>query len=148
MANNLFGGPAASAPAPQQAQFDSAKLYVWVKGLESKVNNLLREVDLLKNDFIKRNNQLKKDMKTVMDDVIETKHEQEKILQKMDLIINELKQTAGKEEVMTINKYLEFWNPLNFVTHRDLEKVVENKIAQLKMTTLKEETKPKKKKSR
>ncbi len=118
--------------APPTQEFDSTKLYIWVKGLESKVNNLLREVDILKNDFINRANKLNKDFKTLSDDLIEVRHEQEKINQKMVLIINELKQTAGKEEVDTMKRYLEYWNPLNFVTQKDLEKAIESKIAELK----------------
>ena len=118
--------------APPVSGFDPAKLYVWVKGLESKVNNLLREVDVLKNDFIKRANQLNKEFKAVSDDQLEVRHEQEKMNQKMTLIINELKQTAGAEEVATLKKYLEFWNPLNFVTQRDLEKAIESRLAEMK----------------
>ena len=119
-----------SQTAPTQ-EFDSAKLYVWVKGLESKVNNLLREVNVLKNDFINRANKLNKDFKTLSDDLLEIRHEQEKTNQKMTLIINELKQTAGAEEVVTLRKYVEFWNPLNFVTQRDLEKAIESKLDEL-----------------
>ena len=119
-------------PAPPTQEFDSTKLYIWVKGLESKVNNLLREVDILKNDFINRANKLNKDFKTLSDDLMEVRHEQEKINQKMVLIINELKQTAGKEEVDTLKRYLEYWNPLNFVTQKDLEKAIESKIAEHK----------------
>jgi len=119
-----------SQAAPTQ-EFDSAKLYVWVKGLESKVNNLLREVNVLKNDFINRANKLNKDFKTLSDDLLEIRHEQEKTNQKMTLIINELKQTAGAEEVVTLRKYVEFWNPLNFVTQRDLEKAIESKLDEL-----------------
>ncbi len=123
------------APTPEvppSSGFDNAKLYVWVKGLESKVNNLLREVDILKNDFINRANKLNKDFKTLNDDMVELRHEQEKMDQKMVLIIKELKQTAGIEEVMTLKKYVEFWNPLNFVTQKDLEKAVESKLEMYK----------------
>jgi hypothetical protein len=123
---------AKAAEMPPASGFDSGKLYVWVKGLESKVNNLLREVDVLKNDFINRANKLNKDFKTLSDDLVEIRHEQEKMNQKMTLIINELKQTAGAEEVVTLKKYVEFWNPLNFVTQRDLEKAIESKLAEHK----------------
>ena len=46
----------------------------------------------------------------------------------MDLIIKELRQTAGIEEMMTLKKYIEYWNPLNFVTQRDVERIVESKL--------------------
>src|SRR3989338_10161849 len=75
-------------PALQQPpDFDSAKLYLWVKALEGKVNNLLREVDLLKNDFINKNSQLKKDLKIFNEEFMEYQHEQQKTSEKMDLII-------------------------------------------------------------
>ena len=38
----------------QEGSFDQAKLFLWVKGLETKVNNLTREVDSIKNDFIRK----------------------------------------------------------------------------------------------
>ena len=118
------------SPPEQAYSNDTAKLYVWLKGLEGKVNNLLREMDLIKNDFIKKNAQLRKEMKTVGDDVIEMKHEQEKMKQKMDLIAKELGNTAGVEDVQVLKKYIEFWNPLNFVTQRDVERIVETKMAE------------------
>ena len=113
---------------PPGSDFGASKMYVWVRGLEGKINNLTREVDVLKNDFIKRANDLNKEFKTLSEDLMELRHQQEKMDQKMVLIIKELKQTAGAEEVMTLKKYVEFWNPLNFVTQRDLEKAVESKL--------------------
>lgn len=115
-------------PGPPGSDFGPSKLYVWVRGLEGKINNITREVDVLKNDFIKRANDLNKEFKTLGEDLMELRHQQEKMDQKMVLIIKELKQTAGAEEVMTLKKYVEFWNPLNFVTQKDLEKAVEGKL--------------------
>ena len=119
------------AQQPQEPSFDPAKLYLWVKGLESKVNTLLREVDLLKNNSMKKNDDLKKEVKLLAEELLDVKHEQDRALQKMDLIINELRRTAGIEEVMTLKKYMELWNPLNFVSQRDLERVIDAKIAAL-----------------
>tara|TARA_Y100000310_G_C20133687_1_gene557004 strand:+ start:63 stop:434 length:372 start_codon:yes stop_codon:yes gene_type:complete len=113
---------------PAKPAFDNAKLYVWVKGLEGKVNNLLRQVDVLKNDLIKKNNQLKKEVTVMNDELLEVRRKQEDTVQKMDLIIKELKKTAGVEEVMTLKKYVDLWNPINFVTQRDVERVVESKL--------------------
>ncbi len=114
--------------AESQGGMDPAKLYVWVKALESKVNNMLREMDLLKNNLIKKNDEMKKELKAMSDELMEMKSEQQKMSQNMDLIIKELKQTAGIEEVVVLKKYMELWNPLNFVTQRDLERAVEAKI--------------------
>ena len=132
-------------PQPEHGSFDNAKLYLWVKGLESKVNNLIRESNTIKNDFIRKTNELKKSSKTLNEDLLEFKHQHEKTLEKIDLIIKELKQTAGIEEVKTLKKYMELWNPLNFVTQRDVERILENKLElKRKQTqTQKKETKEK-----
>lgn len=122
---------AAKTPPPEQSSFDLSKIYLWMKGLESKVNNLLREVDLIKNDFVKKHLELKKEVKLFNEDLLELKREQEISSKKMDLVIKELKRTAGKEEVDVLKKYMEYWNPMNFVTQRDLERAVESKIATL-----------------
>src|SRR3989338_1515881 len=111
--------------------YDSAQLYVWVKGLESKVNTLLREVNLLKNENIRKNTDFNKELKSIRSDVLELKHEREQTQQKMDLIIKELRRTAGAEELATLKKYLDFWNPLHFVTQRDLERTIDARLAQL-----------------
>jgi len=120
------------ATAAPSSGYDNSQIFVWVKGLEGKVNNLLREVDLIKNDFIKKANNLREEIKTGNDDLMELKKEQERLLQKMDIIIKELKRTAGKEEVMFLQKYLDLWSPLHFVTQQDLERMVDTKIASLK----------------
>jgi len=114
------------------SEYDNSQIFVWVKGLEGKVNNLLREVDMIKNDFIKKANNLREEIKTGNDDLMELKKEQERLLQKMDIIIKELKRTAGKEEVMFLQKYLDLWSPLHFVTQQDLERMVDAKVALLK----------------
>ena len=127
---------------PDSSGFPDARLYVWVKSLEGKVNNLLREVTVLKNDLIRKNNDLKKEVTNLSEDLINTKHEQEMTLQKMDLIIKELKKTAGIEEVMTLRKYIDFWNPMNFVTRQDLDRVIEAKLQEreaTKITTMTQE---------
>ena len=77
-----------AAPAPpEESGFDTAKLYVWIKGVESKVNTLVREVDVLKNDYIKKHNELKRELKISNDDVLHLKRTQDQAQQKMDLII-------------------------------------------------------------
>ncbi len=124
----LMGPVQPGAMQVDQGAFDPSKMYVWVKGLEGKINSLVREVDLVKNDLIRKNSSLGKEVKALNDEVLELKRQQNQFAQKMDLIIKELKQTAGNEEVQVIKKYVELWNPLSFVTQRDLERTVDARV--------------------
>ncbi len=124
------------AATPQtEPSLDFAKLYVWIKGVESKVNALLREVEVLKNDVLKKQMDLKKEGKTLTEELLELRREQQKSGEKMDLVIKELKQTAGAEEVLALKKYIDLWNPLNFVTQRDIERLVEQKLSAAEKTS-------------
>ena len=118
-------------PVASGIDSEQAKLYVWVKALETKVNMLIKELDLLKNDLVKKNLDLRKEVKMLSADLLEVKHAQSLSVERMDLVIKELKQTAGIEDVMTLKKYIDFWNPLNFVTHRDLDRAIERKLGSL-----------------
>lgn len=120
--------PPELAPLESDSSFTPAKMYLWVKNLESKVNNLLREVEVLKNDFITKQNSLKRELRTAAEDQLELKHQQDKFLQKTDLIIRELQQTASSQELTTLQKYVDLWNPLNFVTQRDVARIVEDHL--------------------
>lgn len=117
-------------PASTSA-FDNAKLYTWVKALEGKINNLNREFNMVKNDLIKRSAKDKKDLKNFDSELVDLRHQVESMNNKLDLIIKELKQTAGIEEVEVIKKYIEFWNPMNFVTQKDLDRLFEVKKNEL-----------------
>lgn len=122
----------ATAPATEPSGYDPAKLYMWVKALESKVNNLVREMDLLKNSSIKKTEEMRKELKMMDEELLAIKSEQQKTSEKMDLIIKELKQTAGVEELMVLKKYVDLWNPMTFVTQRDLDRALNAKFTLVK----------------
>ncbi|MDP3640379.1 MAG: hypothetical protein Q8R53_04220 [Nanoarchaeota archaeon] len=124
---------AATSPNGASPQdFSLPRLYAWLKGVEGKVNTLLREMDLLKNDFMKKIGGQKQDLGALNTEFLDVKHEQERLSQKMDLVINELKRTAGKEELLVLQKYIDLWNPLHFATQGDVERLVEAKLAEMK----------------
>ncbi len=115
------------APVAKQ-EFDSAKMFTWAKALESKINSLRREFDLVKNNSTRAAQDTKQNLRTLNTEFTDLQHKVAKIEEKIDLIVSELKRTAGKEELDVLKKYIEFWNPMEFVTHKDLDKVVEQKV--------------------
>ena len=50
---------------------------------------------MLKNDFMKKQSNLKNDFKTTKEDLLEIKHLQRRSNQQMDLIVKELKKTGN-----------------------------------------------------
>ena len=101
------------------------KVFTLLKALEQKVNNLNREVELIKGEYIRKLSEMKKDMRNVDDQMIDTKATVSKLDQKMGLVIQELKSFADKREMDVLRKYLEYVNPMQFVTQDQLDNLRE-----------------------
>ena len=115
------------APVAVQ-EFDSAKMFTWAKALESKINGLRREFDLVKNNTTRSSQDTKQNIQNINTELTDLQHKVSKMEGKLDLIIAELKRTAGSEELDVLKKYIEFWNPMEFVTQKDIDRIVKQKM--------------------
>ena len=74
---------------------------------------------------------------------METRHEMDDIKGKIMLIIKELQMLARSEDVDVLRKYLDMWQPVNFVTQNEVEKMVrdavDSKFADMNMKLEEEE---------
>lgn len=111
---------------------DLRKLFSWVKSVESKVIILRRELEVIKNDSARRMREIDTEMRAAASEVTGLKRELAKTNEQLALVIKELKLTAGKDELMTIKKYLELWNPIKFTSKEEVERMIENKVEELK----------------
>ncbi len=111
---------------------DLRKLFSWVKSVESKVIILRRELEVIKNDSARRMREVDTEMRSAASEVTGLKRELAKTNEQMGLVIKELRLTAGKDELMTIKKYLELWNPIKFTSKEEVERMIEDKVEELR----------------
>ncbi len=123
--------PEKENPAAQQ-QGDYQHLYSWLRSVETKVTALRREVEIIKGDHAKKIREVDDEIRVLRSDLMEFKHTAEKVQEKIDIIIKELRLTAGKEELEVIKKYLELWNPMKFVTRDDLDRAIDARLSEMK----------------
>ena len=65
-------------------------------------------------------------MSLLNDDMTEIRGTLGKIEDKVLLIIKELKLCAKKDEVQLLKKYVNLWEPINFVTRKEVEHIIES----------------------
>ena len=53
-------------------------------------------------------------------------------LEKMKMIIKELKLCSKSEDLTVLKKYIDLWDPVRFVTQNEVEKIIEEKIEEMK----------------
>ncbi|MEM2115809.1 MAG: hypothetical protein QXD62_01080 [Candidatus Woesearchaeota archaeon] len=106
-----------------------------IKSLATRVKQLEYELQLLKKKLDVFNQNLLTTFKKEREMIDILKNEiqilkknlsnDEEIIGKM---ISELKNSAKKEEIMRLERYIDFWKPIDFVTYKTVEKIFEQKI--------------------
>ena len=113
------------APAPA---IDAVQINNRLGLVEEKLNNLNKKFEVLEKNMLDNFRNTNSDLRSSDSEVLEVKREVDGIKQNLDLVIKELKMTAGKDELNTIKRYLDIWNPVKFVTENQVEKIIDEKL--------------------
>ncbi len=125
--------PSLSADATDQMRNLSRRLRV----LEERYANQRKNMQVMEHNMLSDSKKLQTQMHSLQSDFDELKKQIYDIKQKFDLIAADLADTAKREDVIVLEKYINLWEPVNFVTRNEVERIVqfvlENKKA-LKQT--------------
>ncbi|MBS3137809.1 hypothetical protein J4232_05215 [Candidatus Woesearchaeota archaeon] len=96
--------------------------------IEERYSSLRKILQVTEQNALKTNKDVHESVKLLTDEVSELKSQLSEIKDEMKLIISELKATAKKEDVEMLDKYINLWEPLNFVTQRDVDIIVKRAL--------------------
>ena len=102
-----------------------------LRSLEEKYRNLRTSLQINEKNTLEDNKKKNAEMKDFNQEIFELKKSFKEIKDKMDLIIKELGLTSKREEVETIQRYLNLWNPVNFVNQKEIVPVVRRALLEL-----------------
>ena len=100
-----------------------------LKILEERYTNLQTRSQLTEQNMLSRNRSFATEIKTIISDIHEIKREVEEIKNRILMIIKELQASARKEELKILERYVNMWEPVKFVTHNEVEEVVKEILA-------------------
>jgi vacuolar-type H+-ATPase subunit I/STV1 len=95
-----------------------------VRSVEERVGTLRKSIQNNEQNVVDMNKKLNIEIQKVSTDLMDVKRDISNMKNKLELIIKELGLTAKKEDVDVLNKYLELWSPVKFVTQNEVRKVV------------------------
>ncbi|MBW2989909.1 hypothetical protein KY358_06350 [Candidatus Woesearchaeota archaeon] len=98
--------------------------------LEERYSNLQSEIRVTEENMISRGKRLTKDIKALISDITELRHEINEIKDKVLMIIKELDRYAKKDDFKVLQRYIEMWEPMNFVTHKEVSEIIDEKLAE------------------
>ena len=125
-------------PAAEQAEVLSGEvktLTTRIRTLEEKARNLRAGIQMTEKNVLEDNKKVNSEIKDINQQVFELKKSFTEIKSKMDIIIKELALTAKHEDVESIQRYLNIWNPVHFVSQKEVTSVVKRALLELGIKT-------------
>jgi hypothetical protein len=92
--------------------------------LEEGFTNIRRFFQISEESIIAKNRHFSAEVKTMASDIIEIRKELQDVRDKLLLVIRELQTVARKEEVKVLEKYINLWNPIKFVSQNEVEQII------------------------
>lgn len=95
-----------------------------MKVLEEKINNLNKKTEIIENNILRINQRQSSDIKILNAKAMNLEKELSLVKKRMVEMASDLKNFARREQVDTIQKYVNYWEPISFVTHQELDEAL------------------------
>lgn len=101
--------------------------------IESKTDNIIEKNQIFEKNFLNVSQNMKKDTIKINSDINDIKENIKKINNTLKLVIEELKLRAKVSDFKVLEKYIEFFSPLKYVTMDEVQSLINDAI--LKQST-------------
>ncbi|PIN77685.1 hypothetical protein COV16_06605 [Candidatus Woesearchaeota archaeon CG10_big_fil_rev_8_21_14_0_10_34_8] len=123
----LFGQFGHNDPAPVMGADITGQMRDFsrrLRILEERYSNQRKNVQVMQHNMLSEHKKLQEQMRSMQKDFDSLKKQIYEIQQQFDLIGSELRETAKREDVVVLEKYINLWEPINFVTRKEVEKLI------------------------
>lgn len=132
----LFGGKKDVAPdlsrSLQELTLSVNNIARRTRVLEDGFQSMRKKAQITDQNALRENKRINTEIRAIDSDINDLKRSIEDIKSKMMLIIKELKLSAKREDFDTLQKYINLWEPVNFVTQNEVERIVKRVMDDLK----------------
>lgn len=99
-----------------------------IKILEDRYSNLRKKTQLTDQSLLDAQREFEKERKIVNDELMEMKVELADIKNDLKTMNDELDGAARGGDVRVLEKYLDLWQPMHFITRKQAEKIINDEI--------------------
>lgn len=98
-----------------------------VNDLEERIKLMHDRITILDQTLLKQNQRIMQEIKILNEEISKLKDKIDSLEEAVNHIISESQEFARKEELVTLEKFMKFWEPMNFATLDDVRKMIEGK---------------------
>ncbi len=100
--------------------------------LEERYANQRKSHQVLEHNMLSENKKLHGALQSIQTDMDSLKKQLYEMKQKIDILGGEVAAAAKREDVIVLEKYINLWEPVNFVTRNEVEKLINSIIEKKK----------------
>ena len=124
----LFGSQKPVQPDTGSFSEDIGNLSRRLRILGESFTNLRRVLQVTEQNMLDKNRMFTTEIRTIASDIGDMKKEINDIKEKVLELVKELQTSAKREEVKVLEKYINLWNPVKFVTQNEVEQIVKEML--------------------
>lgn len=98
-----------------------------LRTLEERYSNLRKKLQLTDENLLDAERSFSKELKSFNDESLELKKQVNDFSEKIGMLGSEMGGVAQKSDLKVLEKYLDMWNPTNFVTRKELKEYLKSK---------------------
>lgn len=98
-----------------------------IRIIEEQIASVRSHIDMLDNSLIEKHKSSTEDIRNVEASFREIQSEIKENKELIERVVNKLSEYASKENVKVLEKYINFWNPLHYVTKQEVVDLIKEK---------------------
>lgn len=98
---------------------------------EERSVNVRNKLQTIEHNMLINHKRLLGEIKFINEEISDIKREFSELKQKVLSFARELQESAKKEDIQVLERYINMWEPINFVTRHEVEKIIDEKLQNL-----------------
>jgi len=120
-------GPARKGPpAPDKLSKLIGEVSSNLRILEDRYSNLRKKTQLTDQTLLETQRQFFKEKRILSEEVVEIKMKLSELAEEISVMNAELKSAVKHKDFKVLEKYLDMWDPMHFVTRKEAEEIIED----------------------
>jgi len=104
-----------------------------IRLVEQRIENLRRHIELIDTSLVEKHKAVIVEIRDVQDGMRALRADMEFVKDLSERLAKRLEAMATKDEVKVLQRYVEYWQPLSFVTRSEVKSLVENILKEHKV---------------
>jgi len=100
-----------------------------LKILEERYVTLRKKSQMTEQNIIESDKDSFDELRLLNDNLLEVKHSLKNLVEKLSLLSDEISSFASHDEFKILERYVNFWNPVDFITRKEVNDFLRRKFS-------------------